>query len=87
MKTIRIISALLIITQISVAQENKKAIAPKAYAEISVKQDGKWEGQKYIGGNFKNVSSMKQLSNKIKRTLLQLRKSLIIASLTLLIQF
>jgi hypothetical protein len=48
MKTIRIISALLIITQIAVAQENKKAIAPKAYAEISVKQDGKWEGQKYI---------------------------------------
>ena len=59
MKTIRIISALLIITQIAFAQENKKAIAPKAYAEISVKQDGKWEGQKYIGGNFKNVSSMK----------------------------
>jgi hypothetical protein len=59
MKTIRIFSALLIITHIGIAQENRKAIAPKSYAEISVKQDGKWEGQKYIGGNFKNVSSMK----------------------------
>jgi hypothetical protein len=59
MKTIRIISAFLIITQIAIAQENKKAIASKAYAEISVKLDGKWEGNKYIGGNFKKVSSMK----------------------------
>jgi len=59
MKTFKIISSLLIITQIGIAQVNKKAVVPKAYAEISVKQDGKWEGQKYIGGNFKNVSSMK----------------------------
>jgi hypothetical protein len=59
MKTIRIISALLIITQIASAQEKKKAIASKAHAEIAVKQDGKWEGHKYIGGNFTNVTSMK----------------------------
>lgn len=59
MKTIRIISALVLISQIGIAQQKKRTIASKAHAEISVKQDGKWEGQKYIGGNFKNVTSLK----------------------------
>jgi hypothetical protein len=59
MKTVKLISALLLISQIGISQEKKGTIASKAYAEISVKIDGKWEGQKYIGGNFKNVSSMK----------------------------
>ncbi len=59
MKKIRIISAFLLITQIGISQEIKKSNTSKAYAEISVKQEGKWEGQKYIGGNFKNVTSMK----------------------------
>ena len=59
MKTIKIISALLIISQFGFAQPKKAPIPSKAHAEISVKLDGKWEGQKYIGGNFKNVNSMK----------------------------
>lgn len=31
----------------------------KTYAEISVKEGGKWEGRKYIGGTFKNVQKLK----------------------------
>jgi len=59
MKTIRIISAIVLMSQLGIAQEKKGSIASKAYAEIALKLDGKWEGQKYIGGNFKNVTSMK----------------------------
>lgn len=59
MKTIRIISVLVLITKLGLAQVKKEIAPSKAHAEISVKLDGKWEGQKYIGGNFKNVTSMK----------------------------
>jgi hypothetical protein len=31
----------------------------KTYAEVSVKEGGKWEGRKYIGGTFKNVQRLK----------------------------
>jgi hypothetical protein len=31
----------------------------KVYAEVSVKEGGKWEGRKYIGGTFKNVQKLK----------------------------
>jgi Domain of unknown function (DUF4861) len=31
----------------------------KTYAEVSVKEGGKWEGRKYIGGTFKNVQKLK----------------------------
>jgi hypothetical protein len=31
----------------------------KVYAELSVKEGGKWEGRKYIGGTFKNVQKLK----------------------------
>jgi hypothetical protein len=31
----------------------------KAYAEVSVKEGGKWEGRKYTGGTFKNVQRLK----------------------------
>lgn len=34
---------------------NKKA---KTYAEISIKEGGKWEDRKYIGGTFKNVKKV-----------------------------
>ena len=59
MKTIKIIAALVLVTQIGNAQQKKDTTKSKAHAEISVKQDGKWEGQKYIGGNFKNVQNLK----------------------------
>lgn len=31
----------------------------KSYAEISVKEGGKWNGRKYEGGSFKNISQLK----------------------------
>jgi hypothetical protein len=34
----------------------------KTYAEVSVKEGGKWEGRKYIGGTFKNVQKLKLAS-------------------------
>jgi hypothetical protein len=33
--------------------------AANTYAEISVKEGGKWEGRKYVGGTFKNVQKLK----------------------------
>ncbi len=31
---------------------------PFSYAELSVKEGGKWEGNKYIGGSFKNITEL-----------------------------
>jgi len=39
-----------------VAQPSKNQ---KNYAEISVKEGGKWNGRKYEGGTFKNVQSLR----------------------------
>lgn len=44
------------------AQENKMISESKTYAEISVKEGGKWEGRKYIGGVFKNVDHLELAS-------------------------
>jgi rhamnogalacturonyl hydrolase YesR len=33
-------------------------LRPRAYAEISVKTDGVWQGQKYVGGEFVNVDQV-----------------------------
>lgn len=60
MKTIKIIATLLVIGQLSVnAQQKSETAASKTYAELSVKEGGKWVGQKYEGGTFKNVTSLK----------------------------
>jgi len=61
MKTVKIAAALLIIGLTSCQAQNKKNTTTNsgAYAEISVKEGGKWEGRKYIGGTFKNVQSLK----------------------------
>lgn len=60
MKTIKSIAALVLICQFSCKpQEKQVATTAKTYAEISVKEGGKWEGRKYIGGTFKNVQSVK----------------------------
>lgn len=37
----------------------KNGNAPFSYAELSVKEGGKWEGNQYIGGRFKNVNELK----------------------------
>lgn len=47
---------MLMSVTILLAQTKKEA---KTYAEISVKEGGKWEGRKYIGGTFKNVQQLK----------------------------
>ncbi|WP_333853164.1 DUF4861 family protein [Epilithonimonas sp.] len=45
--------------QTDVIQSIKKnGNAPFSYAELSVKEGGKWERNKYIGGTFKNVSEL-----------------------------
>ncbi|MCR5862088.1 DUF4861 domain-containing protein [Flavobacterium sp. J372] len=60
MKTLKIIAALLLVSYNGVhSQETSKKKQAKTYAEISVKEDGKWEGRKYIGGTFKNVNSLR----------------------------
>lgn len=60
MKTSRIITALVLVFQIgALAQEKKVSLKAKVHAEISVKQGGTWEGQKYVGGEFTTVQSLK----------------------------
>ncbi|RNA63758.1 DUF4861 domain-containing protein [Chryseobacterium nematophagum] len=45
--------------QTSVINEIKKhPNAPFSYAELSVKEGGKWKGNQYIGGSFKNVQEL-----------------------------
>ncbi|MCS3532809.1 DUF4861 domain-containing protein [Chryseobacterium sp. JUb7] len=45
--------------QTSVIETIKKnPKVPFSYAELSVKEGGKWEGNKYIGGTFKNVQEI-----------------------------
>ncbi|MDP2159238.1 MAG: DUF4861 family protein [Flavobacterium sp.] len=43
-------------TSKSTQQKNTSA---KTYAEISVKEGGKWNGKKYEGGTFKNISQLR----------------------------
>lgn len=44
-----------LIAQTAVIEKiRKNSDAPFSYAELSVKEGGKWEGNKYIGGTFKN---------------------------------
>lgn len=60
MKTVIILAAVMIFgitnAQSVLKYDSKTA---KSYAEVSVKEGGKWEGRKYIGGEFKNVSQLK----------------------------
>ena len=57
MKTVKIIACFTLLGVLN-SQAQKKNDA-KTYAEISVKEGGKWEGRKYIGGTFKNVEKLK----------------------------
>ncbi|HQZ23903.1 MAG TPA: DUF4861 family protein [Flavobacterium sp.] len=61
MKTIKIATALIVLSLASCQAQNNTGTTQtsKTYAEISVKEGGKWEGRKYIGGTFKNVQSLK----------------------------
>lgn len=60
MKKIQLITAFFLLIQISAsAQEIKSNGVQKTYAELSIKEGGKWVGQKYEGGTFINVSKLK----------------------------
>lgn len=63
MNKISILTVLIFIAFLSCkSQEVKKGSASahaKSYAEISVKEGGKWVGKQYEGGVFKNVTSLK----------------------------
>ena len=61
MKILKITTAVIVLSLTSCQAQNNKTTSknPKTYAEISVKEGGKWEGRKYIGGTFKNVQSLK----------------------------
>ena len=58
------IASTLMITGFGFAQQKvienirKNPKQPFSYAELSVKQGGKWEGNEYIGGSFKNVNEL-----------------------------
>jgi len=43
----------------STNQTTTKTPETLTYAEISIKENGSWEGEKYIGGSFVNVSELK----------------------------
>lgn len=54
-----LLSSTLYWAQASVIEKiNKNPKAPFSYAELSVKEGGKWEGNKYIGGTFKNIQEL-----------------------------
>lgn len=36
----------------------KNGNAPFSYAELSIKEGGKWDGNQYVGGTFKNVNEL-----------------------------
>jgi len=60
MKTVKIVAALLLACQFGIHAQGKEGQkSPQTYAEISIKEGGKWVGKKYEGGTFKNVSSLK----------------------------
>ncbi|MDI5949886.1 DUF4861 family protein [Flavobacterium yafengii] len=60
MRIVKIVAGLFFITQFSCkAQQKHLTTTSKTYAEISVKEGGKWEGRKYVGGTFKNVGKVK----------------------------
>jgi hypothetical protein len=51
-----------------------QSINQKTYAEVSVKEGGKWEGRKYIGGTFKNVQNKRIPVNIFLERRLKLKK-------------
>ncbi|QZK90133.1 DUF4861 domain-containing protein [Flavobacterium sp. CHNK8] len=58
MKNIKIILGVFLLSSLSTLAQNPHKNR-KTYAEISVKEGGKWECRKYIGGTFKNVQKLK----------------------------
>jgi hypothetical protein len=64
LKSIAVVSSVCLLASCSQTQQTtKQKKAPKTYAEISVKEGGKWNGRKYEGGTFKNIQSFKVPAN------------------------
>ena len=59
MKTKGFIIVLLSLVSVQFNLIFSQSTNQKTYAEVSVKEGGKWEGRKYIGGTFKNVQKLK----------------------------
>lgn len=59
MKKKVLILVLLCIVSVQFNSIFSQSLNNKTYAEVSVKEGGKWEGRKYIGGTFKNVQKLK----------------------------
>ncbi len=60
MKILKIASVIVFGCFVSCKVQEKQSMkTSKTYAEISVKEGGKWEGRKYIGGAYKNVQKLK----------------------------
>lgn len=59
-----ILTGAVFATNTSFAQQNviekirKNPKVPFSYAELSIKDGGKWQGNEYIGGSFKNVNEL-----------------------------
>ncbi|WP_245365486.1 DUF4861 family protein [Chryseobacterium scophthalmum] len=59
-----ILTGAVFATNTSFAQQNvfekirKNPKTPFSYAELSIKEGGKWQGNEYIGGTFKNVNEL-----------------------------
>ncbi|MBD3903493.1 DUF4861 domain-containing protein [Chryseobacterium sp. Ch-15] len=59
-----ILTGAVFATNTSFAQQNviekirKNPKTPFSYAELSIKDGGKWQGNEYIGGSFKNVNEL-----------------------------
>lgn len=58
MRIIKVAAALLLVCTISAQAQHKQSKKAKSYAELSIKEGGKWVGRKYEGGTFKNVDSL-----------------------------
>jgi hypothetical protein len=58
MKNLKIMTSVLLLSSLLAVAQSPQ-VNRKTYAEISVKEGGKWEGRKYIGGTFKNVEKLK----------------------------
>lgn len=58
MRVIKVATALLLVCTISAQAQHKQSKKAKSYAELSIKEGGKWVGRKYEGGTFKNVDSL-----------------------------
>lgn len=54
-----VLSTTLVMAQTPVIENiRKNPKTPFSYAELSVKEGGRWEGDKYTGGTFKNVQEL-----------------------------